>query len=277
MPEEFDYPPEDPFIYFGALDPPEQNAVIAELAASAKDRSFLIHELAEVFPEFIQLPKPVDERGISYNSPQLTLIDRKSILYMTQFADPKASRTELAAIFGVSRQRISQIIGAHGGSKADADLLRQFRNTSAEQLRDRWRVEADMQTLAELSSRASRGEPAKATQHDAGREPARTLERVRLPIRNLASVTASTISASTRRTRMNQTPGTAPSRRSMIASPSAANSPGPIRAGATTSGNSPTGKTQRGQPIRRTSFGWATERWTAPSSNSSNRPTSQRN
>ena len=149
VPEEFGYPPEDPFIYFGALDPPEQTGVIAELAASAKDRSFLIRELAEVFPEFIKLLKPVDERGISYNSPQLTLIDRKSILYMTQFADPKASRTELAATFGISRQRISQIVGAHGGSKADADLLRQFRNASAEQLRDCWRVEADMQTLAE--------------------------------------------------------------------------------------------------------------------------------
>jgi hypothetical protein len=145
--EEFDYPPDDPFIYFGALDPPEQNGVIAELAASAKDRSSLIHELAEVFPESIQLPKPVDERGISYNSPQLTLIDRKSILYLTQFADPKAGRTELAAIFSVSRQRISQIIGAHGGSKADADLLHQFRNTGPVDLRSHWRVEAHMQTL----------------------------------------------------------------------------------------------------------------------------------
>jgi hypothetical protein len=149
VPAEFDYPPEDPFIYFGALDPPGQHVVIAKLAASAKDRSSLIHELIEVFPEFIQRRKPVDERGISYNSPQLTLIDRKSILYMTQFADPKASRTELAAKFCVSRQRISQIIGAHGGSTGDAGLLRQFKNTGDEQLRDCWRVEADMQALAE--------------------------------------------------------------------------------------------------------------------------------
>jgi hypothetical protein len=159
VPEEFGYPPEDPFIYFGALDPPEQHAVIAELAASAKDRSSLIHELAEVFPGVIQLLKPVDERGIRYNSPQLTLIDPKSILYMTQFADPKASRTELAARFGVSRQRISQIIGAHGGSKADAGLLRQFKNTSAEQLRDCWRVEADMQALAEYRAGRRAGSP----------------------------------------------------------------------------------------------------------------------
>lgn len=168
MSEEFDYPPEDPFIYFGALDPPEQNGVIAELAASAKDRSSLIHELAEVFPHFIQLPKPVDERGISYNSPQLTLIDRKSILYLTQFADPKAGRTELAAIFSVSRQRVSQIIGAHGGSKADADLLHLFRNTGPVDLRNHWRVEAHMQTLTNFREGRVAANPLKPrhTAHD---------------------------------------------------------------------------------------------------------------
>jgi hypothetical protein len=98
----------------------------------------------------VKPPKPVDERGIGYNSPQLTLIDRKSILYLSQFADPKASRVELAAIFGVSRQRISQIVGAHGGSKADADLLHQFRNTGPVDLRNHWRVEAHMQALTDF-------------------------------------------------------------------------------------------------------------------------------
>ena len=29
MSEEFDYPPEDPFIYFGELDAPEQAGIIA--------------------------------------------------------------------------------------------------------------------------------------------------------------------------------------------------------------------------------------------------------
>ena len=149
MSEQFDYPPEDPFIYFGELDAPEQAGVILALFEAAKDRPAFIREFASVLPGIVTPPKPVDANGLVRNLRQLTLIDRKSILYMTQFADPKAGRTELAAIFGISQQRISQIIGAHGGSKADADLLRQFRNASAEQLRDCWRVEADMQTLAE--------------------------------------------------------------------------------------------------------------------------------
>lgn len=149
MSKPFDYPPEDPFIYFGELDAPEQAGVILALFEAAKDRPTFIRELASVLPGIVTPPKVVDENGLVRNSRQLTLIDRKSILYMTQFADPKASRTELAAIFGVSQQRISQIIGAHGGSKADADLLRQFKNSSAEQLRDRWRVEADMRRLSD--------------------------------------------------------------------------------------------------------------------------------
>jgi hypothetical protein len=147
VPEEFDYPTEDPFISFGALEPDEQTGVVLALFEAAKDRPSLIREFASVLPGIVKPPKPVDERGISYNSPQLTLIDRKSILYLSQFADPKASRTELAVIFGVSRQRISQVVGAHGGSKADADLLRQFKNTAAEQLRDHWRVETDAPAL----------------------------------------------------------------------------------------------------------------------------------
>jgi hypothetical protein len=147
VPEEFDYQPEDPFIYFGALAPPDQNGVVLALFEAAKDRPALIREFASVLPGIVKPPRPVDERGISYNSPQLTLIDRKSILYMTQFADPKASRTELAAILRVSRQRISQIVGAHGGSKADADLLHQFRNTGPVDLRNHWRVEAHVQAL----------------------------------------------------------------------------------------------------------------------------------
>ena len=149
MSEQFDYPPEDPFIYFGELDAPEQAGVILALFEAAKDRPAFIREFASVLPGIVTLPKPVDANGLVRNLRQLTLIDRKSILYMTQFADRKAGRTELAAIFGVSQQRISQIIGAHGGSTADAGLLRQFRNTTAEQLRDRWRVEADTQRLSD--------------------------------------------------------------------------------------------------------------------------------
>jgi hypothetical protein len=68
-------------------------------------------------------PKPVDEDGIIRNPRRLTVLDRKSILYLSAFADPRASRDELAAIFGVSRQRVSQITGAIGHSSVDADLL----------------------------------------------------------------------------------------------------------------------------------------------------------
>ena len=40
-------------------------------------------------------------------------VQRRSILYLSLCADPPAGRTELGEIFGVSQQRVSQILGAH--------------------------------------------------------------------------------------------------------------------------------------------------------------------
>jgi hypothetical protein len=81
------------------------------------------------------------------NARRLTLTDRKSILYLSHYADPKGSRDEMAAIFGVSRQRVSQIIGAIGRSTADQKLIDLFNRTTPEDLRNGWRVEAHVQQL----------------------------------------------------------------------------------------------------------------------------------
>jgi hypothetical protein len=81
------------------------------------------------------------------NARRLTLTDRKSILYLSHYADPKGSRDEMAAIFGISRQRVSQIIGAIGCSTADQKLIDLFTRTTPEDLRNGWRVEAHVQQL----------------------------------------------------------------------------------------------------------------------------------
>jgi hypothetical protein len=95
-------------------------------------------------------PKAVGPHGVVVNSPRLTMADRKSILYMSAYAHPKASRDELAAIFGVSRQRVSQIVGAVGNSQRDKDLLSQFARMKPPELRDHWRVETDVERLRDF-------------------------------------------------------------------------------------------------------------------------------
>ena len=81
------------------------------------------------------------------NARRLTLSDRKSILYLSHYADPKGSRDEMAAIFGISRQRVSQIVGAIGCSAADQKLIDLFNRTTPDELRNGWRVEAHVQQL----------------------------------------------------------------------------------------------------------------------------------
>ena len=81
------------------------------------------------------------------NARRLTLSDRKSILYLSHYADPKGSRDEMAAIFGISRQRVSQIVGAIGCSTADQKLIELFNRTTPEDLRNGWRVEAHVEQL----------------------------------------------------------------------------------------------------------------------------------
>ena len=77
----------------------------------------------------------------------LNPLKNRSILYLSFYADPPAGRTELAEIFGVSQQRISQILGAHKNSALDRRLLAQFRAATPQELRDHWKVQADLDLL----------------------------------------------------------------------------------------------------------------------------------
>jgi hypothetical protein len=92
---------------------------------------------------------PPGTNGLPYNQRGLNPIKNRSILYLSFYADPPAGRTELAELFGVGQQRISQILGAHGGSRTDESLLAQFRAADPGQLRDYWKVQADLDRLRE--------------------------------------------------------------------------------------------------------------------------------
>ncbi len=65
----------------------------------------------------------------------------------------------MAAIFGVSRQRVSQIIGAIGCSTADQKLIDLFIRTIPEHLRNGWRVEAHVQQLNDFRAGRIVGRP----------------------------------------------------------------------------------------------------------------------
>jgi hypothetical protein len=155
---------EDPFSSFGDLEPCEQAGVICSLFEDSLDKKNLFRELSELIAlddrrglvRYLSMSyaraggqpsKMVGANGVSVNSRQLTLADRKSILYLSHFAQPKASRDELAAIFGISRQRVSQVLGARGHSQADQKLVDLFNRTQPAELRDHWRVEAHVQQL----------------------------------------------------------------------------------------------------------------------------------
>jgi hypothetical protein len=155
--ELFDYPPEDPFIYFSELGPSEQTDVILGLSEACRDKGTLIRQLArsllpserrEIRHSLSRL-NPAGTNGLSYNPRVLNPVQRRSILYLSLCADPPAGRTELAEIFGVSQQRISQILGAHKNSSVDRDLLDKFRAAPPEELRDHWKVQADLDRLRE--------------------------------------------------------------------------------------------------------------------------------
>ena len=151
----YDYPPEDPFIYYGELDASEQAGVILALAEACRDQRALIRQLVGSLPpgerreirhSLSYLHSP-GTNGLPYNQRVLNPIKNRSILYLSYYADPAAGRTELAQIFGVSQQRISQILGAHKSSAVDRDLLAQFRAASPQELRDQWKVQGDLDLL----------------------------------------------------------------------------------------------------------------------------------
>jgi hypothetical protein len=180
--ELFDYPLEDPFIYFGEPDSSEQTDIILALSEACSDKRSLIRQLAgsllpserrEIRHSLSYLNSP-GTNGLSYNPRVLNPVQRRSILYLSLRADPPAGRTELAEIFRVSQQRISQILGAHKNSSVDRDLLDKFRAAVPEELRDHWKVQADLDRLREyragklaaspLTARfMQRGEPADLT------------------------------------------------------------------------------------------------------------------
>ena len=142
----------------------EQAGVIYSLFEDSLDKENLFRKLSEFMPpvdrrELIrylsmspvhasgQPPKMIDADGVSVNPRRLTLADRKSLLHLSHFAHPKASRDEMAAIFGVSRQRVSQVLGARGHSLTDQKLLDLFNRAKPAGLRDHWRVEAHVEQL----------------------------------------------------------------------------------------------------------------------------------
>ena len=89
----------------------------------------------------------MEQTGYPTNQRVLNPVRNRSILYLSFYADPPAGRTELAQIFGVSQQRISQILGAHKNSAVDRRLLAQFRAATPQELRDHWKVQADLDLL----------------------------------------------------------------------------------------------------------------------------------
>ncbi len=155
MSKSFDYPPEDPFIYYGELDASEQADVILALSEACRDKSNLIRQLVgslpprerrEVRHSLSYLYRP-GTNGLLSNQRVLNPIKNRSILYLSFYAEPPAMRTELAEMFGVSQQRISQIMGAHKSSTVDRSLLAQFRAATPQELRDLWKVQADLDLL----------------------------------------------------------------------------------------------------------------------------------
>jgi hypothetical protein len=153
----FEYPPEDPFIYYSELDASEQAEVILALSEACRDKRTLIrqlvaslppHERREIRRSLFYL-NPLGTNGLPYNPRVLNPVKNRAILYLSHYADPPADRTELADIFGVGQQRISQILGAHGCSRTDKNLLAQFRAATPEELRDYWKVQADLDRLRE--------------------------------------------------------------------------------------------------------------------------------
>jgi hypothetical protein len=155
--ELFDYPPEDPFIYFSELEPSEQTDVILALSGACRDKGALIRQLAgSLLPSArreirhsLSYLNPPGTNGLPCNPRVLNPVQRRSILYLSLCADPPGGRTELAEIFGVSQQRISQILGAHKNSSVDRDLLDKFRAATPQELRDHWKVQADLDRLRE--------------------------------------------------------------------------------------------------------------------------------
>ena len=162
-PDLFDSPIFDPFEAFADLGAQEQTDFLLSLVLSLKDVGEFIRRLPRHLPpdELRELKRSptVFSSGLSVNRRVLSLSDRKSILYLSNYQDsavnphdgvrtwPKASRTELAAIFGVSQQRVSQVLGANGHSRADAALLDQFAHAKPAEHRDHWRVEAHFEKL----------------------------------------------------------------------------------------------------------------------------------
>ena len=153
----FEYPQEDPFIYYGELDAAEQADVILALSDACRDKRSLIRQLVGSLPprerreirHSLSCLNPPGTNGLPYNPRVLNLIKNRSILYLSYHADPPAGRTELAELFGVGQQRISQILGAHGCSRTDENLLAQFRAAAPGELRDHWKVQADLDRLRE--------------------------------------------------------------------------------------------------------------------------------
>jgi hypothetical protein len=151
----FEYPPEDPFVYYSELDASEQADVILALAEAWRDKRSLIRALVGSLPprerreirHSLSHLNPPGTNGLPYNQRVLSPIKNRSILYLSVYADPPAGRTELAELFGVGQQRISQILGAHGGSRTDESLLAQFRAATPEDLPDHWKVQADLDRL----------------------------------------------------------------------------------------------------------------------------------
>ena len=102
MSEPFEYPQEDPFIYYSELDASEQADVILALSDACRDKRSLIRQLVGNLPprerreirHSLPYLNPPGTNGLSYNPRVLNPIKNRSILYLSFYADPPAGRTE---------------------------------------------------------------------------------------------------------------------------------------------------------------------------------------
>jgi hypothetical protein len=149
---------EDPFISFGTLEAAEQTDVILALLGDARDRHRFIRQLSSHLSAIERrvlvrelasfgTPPTADANGQSMNRIVLSLTDRRSMLWLHRYVEPRAMPGELAFMFGVSQQRASQVLGARGHSNTDEALLRAFNAASQDELKKDWRNQGDIEKL----------------------------------------------------------------------------------------------------------------------------------
>ena len=145
---------DDPFSSFIDLEPDVQAGVVCSLFNDCTNKSGLFWGMARLLSpndrrELVRTLSTarVDANGQSVNHVVLSLGDRRSMLWLRRYAESRAMPSELAAIFGVSQQRASQVLGARGGGNTDEALIRAFNAASQDELNSGWRNQGDIERL----------------------------------------------------------------------------------------------------------------------------------